>query len=308
MDRMLKYKYKSYGMSDIGTVKKVNQDSFYRQNGKYNGDYLLFAMVADGMGGLDAGEIASKMITDNFNTWFHKKGLEAILLGDYLQFEQLLQESIADVVALSNEQINAYGKENNMIIGSTATMILFFRGTYYAANIGDSRIYRLSDNNLYQITVDHSWMQQQLDLGYSEEEILDDPAYDDLCNRITRCVGAGMDCVYADYFANDYKAGDMFLICSDGLIHTNSVDEIVGILQNEELTLQDKTQTLIDMAKERGEEDNITAILVEVFDDIEKDASKTAALPSKESAAQETEKVEKSPNRSSEERITQVLD
>jgi len=314
---MLKYKYKSCGISDIGTVKSVNQDSLYRQNGKYNGSYLLFAMVADGMGGLDAGEVASKMLTDNFNDWFHKGGLEEVLNGDILQFDNILQESIGNVISSTNDQINTYAKESKIVTGSTATMLLLLKGTYYAANIGDSRIYRLTDGNLYQITIDHSWMQQQLDLGYTEGEILEDPLYDELRNRITRCVGAGMEYAYADYFANDYKPGDMFLLCSDGLIHTNSVDEITEILQDEKLNLEDKIEILIDTAKDRGEEDNITAILIEVFEDTTEEAAVSKETPkekksdenihkkTKNDKTDETEELEEAPQP---ERITQTLE
>lgn len=264
---MQRFKYKSCGASDIGTVKEVNQDSLYRKNAKYNGDFLLFAMVADGMGGLDAGEIASKTLTDNFDDWFLHGGLEKALDSDILRFDEELQKSIGSIISRSNDEMNDYGREHKMITGSTATMILLYNGTYYAANIGDSRIYRLTKGALYQVTIDHSWIQQQLDLGYTEEDILDDPQYDDLCNRITRCVGAGTDYAYADYFSNDYIAGDMFLLCSDGLIHENTVDEITSILMDEKLDLDDKIEILIDNAKDRGEEDNITAILIEVFED-----------------------------------------
>lgn len=142
--------------------------------------------------------------------------------------------------------------------GSTLTLLLLYCGTFYALNIGDSRIYRYTENRLYQITVDHSWAQLAFEHGMTAKEIESDSRR----NSLTRCIGGGAKTAEADYFAGFYMDEDGFLLCSDGLRHLISVAELTVCLT--EGYPQECLHQLVETAKKRGETDNLTGIAIKV--------------------------------------------
>lgn len=264
---MPRFKYKAYGQTNRGTRHYVNEDSFTYKAAIYNKEPILFALVADGMGGTSEGEAASSMIKDAFENWF-EEDFEHIL-SDCEDYSKSLAHSWQTIIEQVNRQLNnrpvcfdEYGDPKKRP-GTTLVMILLHNGIYYTANIGDSRIYKGEKGSLYHITKDHSWVQRELDKGASLEELKDSPNI----NALTRCIGAELtDCPDVEYHSDEYGDGDVFLLCSDGFWHTNQANsKIEDILTDEDLNTKEAIQEFIHYAREREEDDDITAVLIKVI-------------------------------------------
>lgn len=264
----MKYSYRAFAVSDAGNVKEINQDSYTLKMAYYNDEPVILATVADGMGGTTSGEEASQKVKEAFEQWF-KKNLEKIIKNDEIS-DALIESWDKIIFSISDDLIDKYGE--GTAPGTTLTQILLYKGHYYAINIGDSRIYKLEDNELYQVTKDHSWVQDALDSGMKPEEINRDHRR----NMITRCIGVSSDFNSPDYYMDEYKPGDRFLLCSDGLRHTIRAVEIKEALICKK-NAKTKAQDLVSLAKKRGETDNITAIIIEIG----KGGAKTAEIKEK---------------------------
>ncbi|MDD2714733.1 MAG: Stp1/IreP family PP2C-type Ser/Thr phosphatase [Candidatus Wallbacteria bacterium] len=236
---------KSYGLSDIGKKRTNNEDSFLMRE-------QLFC-VADGMGGYSFGEKASKMAT-------------ALLASLYEISETTLTqgnvaETLLDWVKEINGQIYRENQKESSHMGTTIALSLFLNDKLFLANVGDSRIYRISPKiGIEQITDDHSLVAEQVRLGLiTEEEARNHPRR----NIITRALGIFPD-VNVDTFTCTPQAEDFFLLCSDGLCSLVNNDKIAEIILMPEIDLKAKARDLIAAANEAGGNDNITIILIEV--------------------------------------------
>lgn len=229
-------------------VRSGNEDSFFAEADARRGVF----MVADGMGGHAAGEVASEMAVQ-------------ICARALLQLESVVQADAADRTAQSLRDANRaiydrmLAENDKQGMGTTASVLVLSDDRYLIGQIGDSRIYVLRDGALIQITKDHSYVQEQVDAGLLTPE---QARYHPYSNVITRCVGAG-ETVEPDLYAGEVKAGDVFLVASDGL--TGMVDD--RRLQQILLARSGPgriVDSLIAEANGRGGLDNITAIVVQV--------------------------------------------
>ncbi|MHB0963217.1 MAG: Stp1/IreP family PP2C-type Ser/Thr phosphatase [Gemmatimonadaceae bacterium] len=236
-------------------VRSGNEDSFFAEANAHRGVF----MVADGMGGHAAGEVASEMAVQ-------------IVARALLQLESVIQPDAVDRTAQSLRDANRaiydrmLAENDKQGMGTTASVLLMSDGRYLIGQIGDSRIYMLRDGALIQLTKDHSYVQEQVDAGLLTPE---QARYHPYSNVITRCVGAG-ESVEPDLYAGEVKPGDVFLVASDGL--TGMVDD--RRLQQILLARSGPgriVDSLIAEANGRGGLDNITAIVVQVvsFDSLE---------------------------------------
>jgi serine/threonine protein phosphatase PrpC len=238
------------GNTDIGKKRKTNQDSYYMGM-----DSKLF-IVADGMGGHNGGDIASQMAIKVLPEFIHKNvNLEPV---------QLLTSSIKE----SNNAIKQFGETHAELVGMGTTVVCFYFKAHniYIGNIGDSRAYLVNQKKIFQLTQDHSLVQEKLNYGvYNREQAALDPQK----NVLVRTLGYEDD-VEVDVFVYKVNKNDIFLCCSDGL-HGKVSDEDMLYLMNKYLpdpataTQKDADQViqaLIDLALENGGQDNITAILV----------------------------------------------
>lgn len=236
-------------------VRSGNEDSFFAEADSHRGVF----MVADGMGGHAAGEVASEMAVQ-------------IVARALLQLESVKQPDAVDRTAQSLRDANRaiydrmLAENDKQGMGTTASVLLLSDGRYLIGQIGDSRIYMLRDGALTQLTKDHSYVQEQVDAGLLTPE---QARYHPYSNVITRCVGAG-ESVEPDLYAGDVLPGDVFLVASDGL--TGMVDD--RRLQQILLARSGPgriVDSLITEANGRGGLDNITAIVVQVvsFDVVE---------------------------------------
>jgi len=234
--------------TDVGMIRSGNEDNY---TVRANGDHGLF-VVADGMGGHAAGEVASEMAVQTL-----ERELSAVGdLGDHAAAER-----VSDALKLANRTIHdrTITEVDKQGMGTTASVLLVSGTRYMIGQVGDSRVYLLRDGALHQLTKDHSYVQEQVDAGFLTPE---QARYHPYSNVITRCVGASPD-VQPDIYQGEARLGDIFLVASDGL--TGMVDDRrLQTLLMSRTEPERKVHTLIAEANGRGGLDNITAIVVVV--------------------------------------------
>lgn len=246
---------RSYGLTDIGRRRQQNEDAFLR-----NDDIRLF-VVADGMGGHAAGEVASSEAVDTIFGMV-KRGLaqlgpqEEPLTDDKVSrarrvIEGAIQAATYMVYAMSEVDAGKSG------MGTTISAAYVYKNVMVTGQVGDSRIYRVRNHEVLQLTEDHTLVGWQIKQGLiTEEEAKVSPHR----NVITRSVG-GRDYVEVDTGVVEIRAGDRFVLCSDGLhgyLDEAEIPDVVGLGGN------NATEAFIALANERGGSDNITVVLVEV--------------------------------------------
>ena len=236
---------KSYSETDVGQKRQVNQDYVFVSE-KPVGNLPNLFVVADGMGGHNAGDFASSFAVDT---------LVKIIESD-TEFNPI--KLIRTAIEEANRQLLAKSAEEPELTGMGTTMVVCtVIGHYaYVANVGDSRLY-VWDDRLEQITVDHSLVEEMVRMG----ELTEDEArlHPDK-NIITRALGADND-IKIDFFDYKLKEDSLLLMCSDGL--TNMVER--SVIEEEikrDGSLEEKTKNLIRMANENGGKDNIAVIMV----------------------------------------------
>ncbi len=235
-------------MCNVGRLRRNNEDNFYC-DGKiredvFSNDEVAFSGVVrsdtnelfavfDGMGGEACGEVAS----------FAAASHAELFTRDRAQYEVYLYE----LAELLNDKVREETEARSLVLmGTTAAMVQFSGEDVYVLNAGDSRVYRLANHELRQITQDHT-------------------AYMRGGKAITKFLGMPGDDKLRPYIAEgQFKAGDVFLICSDGVTDMLSDDEIGEILDNKQ-PLDRTCRTLVDAALEKGGVDNTTAILLRIM-------------------------------------------
>ena len=236
--------------TDVGMIRSGNEDNFAvdAPAGSTRGIFI----VADGMGGHAAGEVASEMAVQI--VMLGVKSLTGVADG---AATRVLAESLRKANReIHDRTITEVDKQG---MGTTASVLVLADSRYLIGQVGDSRVYMLRDGGLKQVTKDHSYVQEQVDLGNLTPE---QARYHPYSNVITRCVGASPE-VEPDLYTGEARTGDIFLLASDGL--TGMVDDrrLRDLLMTR-TTPERKVNTLIQEANGRGGLDNITAIVVHV--------------------------------------------
>lgn len=236
---------KSYGKRDIGCVRTENQDNiFYTDEpiGMLNNLYI----VADGMGGHNAGAYASRFVTDQMVENARKsKGWDVVAF-------------LENVLKQLNYQLLEKGAKEEAYAGMGTTTVAASEkeGILYVVNVGDSRLYHIHNGEMKQITVDHSYVQELILAGVIDKE---DGRNHPNKNMITRAIGAPQS-LKVDHFIVPLADGDYIILCSDGLHGMLEDQEIKEIVLGNG-SVEEKTNELIQQAKEKGGKDNIAVIL-----------------------------------------------
>jgi protein phosphatase len=240
------------GLSDVGKQRVHNEDRFILlpEFGVY--------VVADGMGGHQSGEVASKMAASSIARYFRNGALSN---SDGTQ--RPVVERLRAAVTQANAQIFARADDSRIHrgMGTTVVAAAFSKadGELYIAHAGDSRCYRLRAGQLEQLTRDHSLVSDALlerpDLSSTDLAYLPK-------NVITRALGIGPT-VDVDVRVERVEVGDLFLLCSDGL-HGLVTDEEMGAILEEYPVLTEACARLVEMANAAGGKDNITAVLIRI--------------------------------------------
>ncbi len=205
-------------------------------------------IVADGMGGHAAGEVASEIAVDTVSYAY------------YQEDDDDIAASLVHAIKRANTLIHQRAAENMLRSGMGTTCVagVLRGGTAYIANVGDSRTYLVRKGQVRQISQDHSWVAEQVRVGLLTEEQARSHAQR---NVITRCLGTQAD-VEVDIFAEELEEGDSFILCSDGLSGFVTDDDLRAIVN--QYVPQESVYHLVERANENGGPDNITAIVVRV--------------------------------------------
>lgn len=247
--------------TDAGNVKKINQDSVSVQLMEADGRQMVFAVLCDGMGGLQRGELASASVVYAFRSWcMHEL---SHLLEKKLQDGDIRREWTRIIVDC-NEKIKAYGKGNGVRLGTTVTVLLLTQDRYYVANVGDSRAYELREG-VIQLTRDQSVAAMEVERGLlTPEQAERDPRR----SILLQCIGASEE-VYPEFFFGTPQHDTVYLLCSDGFRHEISSDEMFAQLapcrMDSRENMERGERALIRLIKERNERDNITVAAVRTF-------------------------------------------
>jgi protein phosphatase len=236
----------SFGITHVGRVRKNNEDRHLED------PELGLYLVADGMGGALAGERASQLAAETIAGEIGAIGADA---GP---------EDLERAVHAANQIVRNEARSNSQYagMGTTIVAVLLKQGKAYAANVGDSRLYRLRGGSLECITSDHSWVNEVgRNIGLSDEE-LKTHAYR---NMLTRAIGAD-DTVEGELVEVGFAPGDLLLLSTDGLHGVIEDSQIADILTSSS-SLPDLGQALVDSVMESGAPDNVTAVLISADSD-----------------------------------------
>lgn len=285
-----------YGLATYPGIKKnLNEDQAFlrvgsRGKGKNAKDYLL-ALVADGLGGADAGDFASETALEAVKNWWDSH-IVNIVTSERVKFQVKNQfRSLFDRI---NSELLDYYSESGIESGTTLSILFIHDVSYTLAHVGDSRIYKINcsktsgafasdhegadeitekledkdkdkdkenEGSIVQLTKDHSFVAEKYYRGeLSKEEARHHPKR----NLLTNCLGINKKLDLFEY-NGEFEAGDMFLLCSDGFYSTFSDEEILELVKDlivSGLTLQDISEALVEKALQKGSSDDITVIMI----------------------------------------------
>lgn len=242
---------RSYAITDIGQKRQLNQDFIYLSETPIGNLPNVF-IVADGMGGHNAGDYASRY------------AVETVVEEIGVSFEKNPVKIMGRAIDKANALIRKRAQEDISLNGMGTTMVVATCiGRYLeVANVGDSRLYVINDDKIEQITQDHSLVEEMVRMGgIDRESARNHPDK----NIITRAIGA-RDYVEADFFNLELQTGDIVLLCSDGL--TNMIeDEMIHQILTNGRSLKDRAEELVKTANQNGGKDNISVIVLEPLAD-----------------------------------------
>lgn len=238
----------TFSITDTGRVRTNNQDSVFCEENAVGSFPNLF-LVADGMGGHKAGDMASKLCVEQV--------VQQIQSTDKKTPVGVFEEAVETANRVIYEQASANSDLSGM--GTTLVAATIDEGTAYIVNVGDSRLYLLR-NTLQQITVDHSLVEEMVQSGeIGKEEMRTHPNK----NIITRALGTDLE-VHPDCFEIEVRQGDVLLLCSDGLSNMLEDEKIEEIVISHKDSMEEAGRSLVEQANEAGGKDNITVVLIEL--------------------------------------------
>ncbi len=234
--------------TDIGKIRSSNQDSY--NTGVFSGG-VVWAVVCDGMGGANGGNVASttavKMISEKITSCYYD-GMSGNSIRNMLYSAIETANACVFDMAQSNEEL--YG------MGTTVIATIITGDLLYIAHAGDSRAYLFSDNNMYQLTTDHSVVQVMVERGQITQ---DEARVHPRKNIITRALGVDKQ-LDVDFCEESFKKGDILVICTDGLTNFADTESIIGVIR--ETNYNDFADKLVKLANDNGGGDNITVVAI----------------------------------------------
>ena len=240
------------GNTDIGLVRKNNEDNF-----GYDLRHGIF-VVCDGMGGQQAGELASKIAVDTVLEYFRQDPSGAPVGGGRFEGVSPRAVSLASAIQLANQAIQESGAKDihHAGMGSTIVAVAVEGNLFSIANVGDSRIYLIRNRDVVQLTNDHSLVMEQVRRGLMT---LEEAEQSKMQNVIVRALGTD-DSVEPDLADHEFNSEDILLLCSDGMSRYVKMEKMAETVNQE--SLEQACGDLIEAAKGGGSDDNITCLLI----------------------------------------------
>jgi serine/threonine protein phosphatase PrpC len=246
----------SCGRTDIGQKRPHNEDSI----GIFD-EYGIY-IVADGMGGHAAGEVASSAAVDTLKEFILQTRMDQDFTWPFgMNAEKTVSENILDTgIQLANRKVCSLAETNPDYtgMGTTLAVILVADSRVLIGHVGDSRVYKYRDGNLALMTHDHSWVNEQLQKNILTEDEAKNHRWK---NIITRALGNRLD-LQVDIRKLEFDPGDLFILCSDGLTGMVEDEGIKSILDRSNGNLETTTEELIAAANAAGGQDNISVVLI----------------------------------------------
>lgn len=245
-------------VTDIGVVKETNQDSLCVLKASSPLGEIVLAIVADGMGGLASGELASKTVIERFAQWFEQ---ELPQMLPQLETFAAVRASWTNLIKEQNEKIGQFAARQNSKMGTTVTAILLVGSRYIGVHVGDCRMYEIVDT-VRKCTTDQTVVERDLTRGLITKE---QAAVDRRRNVLLQCVGASK-MVLPSFWESEVQPRMTLMLCCDGFWHNVTEQELLhafspATLADEGVMQQNATQ-LVELMKERGERDNISVVLL----------------------------------------------
>ncbi len=268
----MKFHYTAAARTDVGICKSINQDSLTVKVANTPLGEAAIAILCDGMGGLEHGEVASAVVVRAYDKWFMEEFPNSLIYG---ADSGLFQRSWRGIAIECNGRIMDYSKSVRATMGTTLTILLLIDGSYYISHVGDCRVYVMG-NGIEQLTADQTYVAREVALGHMTPLQAQN---DSRRNVLLQCIGTGKNIEPEFYQGRVYK-GDSFLLCSDGFRHEITEKEIYDKCHNGLLNIKwgidnrlensgimsSQLKNLIETNKKRGEKDNISAILIKVLE------------------------------------------
>ena len=255
-------KYKIAYHSDIGNTKKVNQDAIGFKEIEIDKHKYALAVVCDGMGGLQKGEMASATVVKSLLSWF-----EVSFPYEENDFSySTVQSGLENILFKCNKTLHDYGQRENLQLGTTVSVLLIRDdGLYLIANVGDSRIYLINYENAIQLTQDQTYVAREIMNNRMTVEEAKESKYK---NVLTQCIGVN-ERVEILFYRGKAIENEFFLACSDGFRHYLSegdiYDNLYDVIKNgDEESWKNKLIEITEQDKEKGEKDNITSFILKV--------------------------------------------
>lgn len=251
-------KIEGFGLTDIGKKRKINEDSFgfFPENGLY--------VVADGMGGHAGGEVASRLAVENVGEFIKYSANRDDITWPFEIDESMSKDEnrLNAAIQLANSRIfhEALINKNLNGMGTTIVAALFSEPHLYIGHVGDSRAYLIKNDEMRQLTDDHSIVYEQMRLGILSKE---DAKTHSLRNVLTKALGTESN-IKVDTKAEKAEAGNIYLFCTDGLTNMLTDEEIKNIVKNNSSNTENACKELISAANKTGGIDNITVIILKV--------------------------------------------
>ncbi|ACT02381.1 MULTISPECIES: Stp1/IreP family PP2C-type Ser/Thr phosphatase [unclassified Paenibacillus] len=238
--------------SDVGRIRHINEDRSWvgqLDNG------ITLAIVADGMGGHQAGDVASQLAVNTFRDMLEKSASKADLS---MQEGKML---IRQALVMANDVVYDMASRNEQYynMGTTIVAALYKEQQLIIGHIGDSRAYLITADGIAQLTEDHTLVNELVKSGQIS---LEEAAHHPRRNVITRAVGTDAQ-VEVDIYTAALSDNDVLLLCSDGLTNMVSDEEMLQTVREEGLGLDDKADRLIQLALQAGGDDNVTVVLLQ---------------------------------------------
>jgi len=255
-------KFKIAYKSDIGNTKKVNQDAIGFKEIEFDEHRYALALVCDGMGGLQKGEMASATVIKSLLNWFEK---DFPSINEDFSYASI-QKELEIKIFKCNKALHDYGEKEGLQLGTTLSALLIRDdGQYLIANVGDSRVYLVNRDIAVQLTEDQTFVAREIMNNRMTVEEARESKYK---NVLTQCIGVN-EKVEILFYRGKAVENEFFVLCSDGFRHYLYETDLYNSLylindSDDENEWDDKLKEIIESNKEKGEKDNITAVVIKM--------------------------------------------